>query len=85
MWQAWTPVLVHAGYGSRSLAVLRMQELRKWVDTSSENAHLLLHAKAEARAKRWVGSRGKKGGGREFGGKQVGGQGGGIVGLTCVG
>lgn len=31
-----------------------MQELRKWVDTSAENAHLLLHAKAEARAKRYT-------------------------------
>ncbi|KAG2434097.1 hypothetical protein HXX76_007824 [Chlamydomonas incerta] len=31
-----------------------MQELRKWVDTASEAPHLLLHAKVEARAKRYA-------------------------------
>lgn len=53
-------VFVSTRYGSSSLAalVLCTQELRKWVDTSAENAHLLLHAKAEARAKRWAMSRG---------------------------
>ncbi|GIL53884.1 hypothetical protein Vafri_9378 [Volvox africanus] len=31
-----------------------MQELRKWADTSSESAHLLLHAKVEARGGRYA-------------------------------
>ncbi|GIM09954.1 hypothetical protein Vretimale_13739 [Volvox reticuliferus] len=31
-----------------------MQELRKWVDTSSDPSHLLLHAKVEARAQRYA-------------------------------
>ncbi|GLI68325.1 hypothetical protein VaNZ11_012720 [Volvox africanus] len=31
-----------------------MQELRKWADTSSESAHLLLHAKVEAQGRRYA-------------------------------
>ncbi|KAG2491863.1 hypothetical protein HYH03_009817 [Edaphochlamys debaryana] len=46
-----------AGSGSGSgpdQIVATMQELRKWVDTASEPPHLLLHARTEARAKRYT-------------------------------
>ncbi|GLC44539.1 hypothetical protein PLESTB_000062200 [Pleodorina starrii] len=49
------PAPVAAAASSEKDAVAEvMQELRKWVDTASEPAHLLLHAKVEARAKRYA-------------------------------
>lgn len=42
------------GAGDADALAACMAELRKWTDTGSDAAHLMLHARAEARAGRWV-------------------------------